>query len=201
MERNSDLPIADKIKKTLKKQHSGHYQSGKSPDVLQELQNKKTTGLQSLPQELFDSITKYLLPISYLNPERAFENAKTNPGFDDDQIKAAQVWDKIFENEKWLEAVMSLKSENVSPPLPVLVGTDVNKLYQWHTCKGHTGKYHLALAYANCSGCLMNNQITLGHSLRGYRYDEEANELWIKRTNIIISLEKHQLCYIQSDIP
>ncbi|TLD11559.1 hypothetical protein PspLS_11452 [Pyricularia sp. CBS 133598] len=104
-----------------------------------------------------------------------------------EQEKAMQVWNKIFKDDEWLNTVMNQTYTHVSPPIPVLIGYDILKLY-----KGSDERVYLLLT-ANDWGGDIQYAPDIRHSLRPHKYDKESHEVSIEGTKITIALERYNM--------
>lgn len=150
-------------------------------------EQKKLAVFGNLPQEIFDTITKHLPPISRIYLKKGLAQVGINANLHPEQEKAMQVWNKIFKDDEWLNTVMNQTYTHVSPPIPVLIGYDILKLY-----KGSDERVYLLLT-ANDWGGNIQFAPDIRHSLRPHKYDKESHEVSIEGTKITIALERYNM--------
>ncbi|KAI6364778.1 hypothetical protein MCOR25_005572 [Pyricularia grisea] len=76
--------------------------------------------------------------------------------------------------------------EPISPPVPVLIGHDIFKLYE-----GSSDQVYLMLTTNDWGGDVQYAKEQIFDSLRPHSYDNESHEVHIKGINITIALERH----------
>ncbi|ELQ34726.1 hypothetical protein M0657_011976 [Pyricularia oryzae] len=97
------------------------------------------------------------------------------------------VWDKIFKDDKWLNAVMNQKYDCSPPPIPVLIGHDI-----WNFYKGNEEHIYLLLTANDWGGDIRYGE-DIRHSPRPHSYDQESHEVKIEGTKITIALENYDI--------
>ena len=140
--------------------------------------------ITNLPHIAGDEITRLLSPLSRANLGRALASAGLWFNFRKDYKQPAKIWDMIFKDEIWLQAVSSLYSEYeyAPPPIPGLVGSDLVKQYYGAS----QSSIYLALVISDFGGDARYEKEKLFASFREQDYDfyEDLSEVWFKKSGI-----------------
>ncbi|KFY27451.1 hypothetical protein V491_00904 [Pseudogymnoascus sp. VKM F-3775] len=138
----------------------------------------------SLSNDIGHRIATLLSPLSRASLGRAFAQGTSKFNFTWTQKRSARVWDLIFKDDSWFQAIDSLSYDSATPaPNPTLVGYDLAKLYH-----GSSTSAYIALLVSDWGGdCRFFKKIFFA-SLRDHDYNEKASEVHFKKTNIILHI-------------
>ena len=138
--------------------------------------------LASLPMDIGHGIAALISPLSRASLGRAFARGASIFNFTETQKRSARVWDMIFKDESWLQAISNVKYYT-HPPNPTLVGYDLTELYY-----GSSTSAYIALLISDWGEDCKYLKRDFFASLREHDYDEQAFEVRFKDSNIILNV-------------
>ena len=113
---------------------------------------------------------------------QAFTNVQLECPLPADDERHTEIYSTIFKNEKWLDMVSKIRSQDVSPPNPGLLGMDLLR-------EKLDGAY-LALVVSDWTGDARYETEKLFASFReqDYEYDAERSEVRFKKSRITLHI-------------
>jgi hypothetical protein len=136
------------------------------------------TKFLTLPIDIAHEISERLSPLSRANLNRAFSFKFTQT-----QKRSARVWDMIFKDESWIQAVENIKYDFAHPPQLTLVGYDLIKLFD-----DSSSSAYIALLVSDWHGETLDFKEKLFASLREYNFDQQKSEITFKNSNITLNI-------------
>ncbi|KAH6667738.1 hypothetical protein B0J14DRAFT_567112 [Halenospora varia] len=141
----------------------------------------KTNGyLTSLPREIGHGIAALISPLSRASLGRAFAKGSNIFNLTTTQKRSARVWDMMFKDESWFQAIDDLKYDRTSLPNPTLIGYDLTKLYD-----GSFTSAYIALLVSDWDNGCRSFKRKLFASLREHDYDKQTFEVRFKNGIIL----------------
>jgi hypothetical protein len=140
-------------------------------------------GLQSLPMDIGDKISSLISPLTRANLGRALALGGLKFNFEKAHKRSARVWDMIFKDESWLQAIADIKYNDMSPPKPTLIGKDLAKLYY-----GSSSSVYIVLLISDWGRASFSLKEKFFASLREHHYVPGMAEIKFKNSNIILNI-------------
>jgi hypothetical protein len=103
--------------------------------------------ISSLSKDVGHQIAGLITPLSRASLGRAFAGVNLTFYFTSAQRKSARVWDMMFKDETWFQAVKKIQYNFASPPNPTPVGCDLPRLYN-----GYSTSAYIALVVCDMGG-------------------------------------------------